>query len=177
REPARDGERHDRAVLGDVGRVDRDFPALDGLRSAHRLHGVREGLGRERLLVPLGAGDRRLEDARGRGERQDREAAGILQDFPATAMHSLPPRRPVRSVAAGSATGSFTWITTESPVNYTGSGADLGSAFEIGRSLDRLGRALLPALRGLVVARSRLDPARSLRRLLALPERRARLEV
>src|SRR5262249_61613115 len=35
----------------------------------------------------------------------------------------------------------------------------------------------LPALRGLVIRRPRLDPARALRRLLLLPERRAGLEV
>src|SRR5262249_23371839 len=39
----------------------------------------------------------------------------------------------------------------------------------------RLGR--LPALGGLVVGGARLDPARALRGLFFLPERRARLEI
>src|SRR5512135_319677 len=43
--------------------------------------------------------------------------------------------------------------------------------------LFRVRNLRLPALGSFVVARARLDPARALRRLLLLPERRARLQV
>src|SRR5882672_3550310 len=89
RDPALDGDRHDGAVLGDVGRGDLDLRALGGAAAAERLEGVGDALGLERRLVPLlreglaGAHEPR----RGREREHSRSAAG-LQYFASLVFHA-----------------------------------------------------------------------------------------
>src|SRR4051812_37182090 len=89
---ARDGERNDRAILGDVRRGDRDVLALGRTRASEGFHGVVQRFRVERRLVPLRPRGPGPEQARRHGEAEDRRPARALQDFPATAIHAVSPR-------------------------------------------------------------------------------------
>src|SRR5882672_3151687 len=94
RDRAFDRDRHDGAVLGDVGRGDLDLRALGGTAATERLQRIGEALGLERRLVPLlREGLARADQTRCRREREHAGSAARLQDPAPSDVHAIRLRR------------------------------------------------------------------------------------